>query len=288
MTTLSDLITQGVNTVRLSYPDLHGIARGKEFPAALLRAAGGGRRGALRGDHDRRPAPQRGRRLEHGFQDIVARPDPDTLVRIPWDPTVAWCLADLERMDGTPYGVDSRGALRRAVAAFEALDLGLTPVMGPELEFYLAVPDETAPNGYRSYVDNDSHVYTVGNVADPHGVLREMLHACADLGLGAFAANHEFGRAQYEINLRHSDALDAADRAFRFKDAVKEMSAAPRACWPRSSASRGTTTRAPASTCTCRWPTSAATTLLNGPRDGGALPAGDALHRRPARARPRA
>ena len=79
---------------------------------------------------------------EHGFQDIAARPDPDTLVRIPWDPTVAWCLADLERMDGTPYGVDSRGALRRAVAAFEALDLGLTPVMGPELEFYLAVPDD--------------------------------------------------------------------------------------------------------------------------------------------------
>jgi len=65
----------------------------------------------------------------------------------------------------------------------------------------------------------------VGNVADPQGVLREMLHACADLGLGAFAANHEFGRAQYEINLRHSPALDAADRAFRFKDAVKEMSA---------------------------------------------------------------
>ena len=126
-------------------------------------------------------------------------------------------------MDGTPYGVDSRGALRRAVAAFA--ELGLVPVIGPELEFYLAMPDESAPNGYRRYVDNDSHVYTVGSVADPRGMLREMLHACADLGLGAFAANHEFGRAQYEINLRHSDALDAADRAFRFKDAVKEMSA---------------------------------------------------------------
>jgi glutamine synthetase len=43
--------------------------------------------------------------------------------------------------------------------------------------------------------------------------------------LGAYAANHEYGRAQYEINLRHSDALDAADRAFLFKDAVKEMAA---------------------------------------------------------------
>ena len=225
MTTLSDLITQGVNTVRLSYPDLHGIARGKEFPASyfeqLVEDGAAHCEAIMTVDlrHNVVAGP------EHGFQDIAARPDQDTLVRIPWDPTVAWCLADLERMDGTPYGVDSRGALRRAVAAFEALDLGLTPVMGPELEFYLAVPDENAPNGYRRYVDNDSHVYTVGNVADPQGVLREMLHACADLGLGAFAANHEFGRAQYEINLRHSPALDAADRAFRFKDAVKEMSA---------------------------------------------------------------
>ena len=223
--TLDQLIKAGVNTVRLSYPDLHGIARGKEFPVSFFQhlADDGAAHCEAIMTVDLRHNVVAG--FEHGFQDIVARPDISTLRRLPWDPDVALCLADLERMDGTPYGVDSRGALRRAVAAFEALDLGLTPVMGPELEFYLAVPDENAPNGYRRYVDNDSHVYTVGNVADPQGVLREMLHACADLGLGAFAANHEFGRAHYEINLRHSPALDAADRAFRFKDAVKEMSA---------------------------------------------------------------
>ena len=117
MTTLSDLITQGVNTVRLSYPDLHGIARGKEFPASyfeqLVEDGAAHCEAIMTVDlrHNVVAGP------EHGFQDIAARPDPDTLVRIPWDPTVAWCLADLERMDGTPYGVDSRGALRRAVAA---------------------------------------------------------------------------------------------------------------------------------------------------------------------------
>ena len=34
---LARLIEDGVTTVRLSYPDLHGIARGKEYPVALLR-----------------------------------------------------------------------------------------------------------------------------------------------------------------------------------------------------------------------------------------------------------
>jgi len=35
-TKLADLIQQGVTTVRLSYSDLHGIARGKEFPASYF------------------------------------------------------------------------------------------------------------------------------------------------------------------------------------------------------------------------------------------------------------
>ena len=64
--------------------------------------------------------------------------------------------------------------------------------MGPELEFYLCEPDASAPQGYRRYVDNPSHVYTVGAVADPRGILRRMLHAAVELDLGAFAANHEY------------------------------------------------------------------------------------------------
>jgi glutamine synthetase len=222
--TTDELAVDGVRTLRVSYPDLHGIARGKEFPLSYFQHLvddGSAYCEAIM-TVDLRHNVISG--FEHGFQDIMAHVDPGTLVQIPWDPTVAWCLADLSRMDGSPYDVDPRGCLKRAVAGYD--ELGLVPTVGPELEFYLCVPDPSAPNGYRRYVDNDSHVYTVGTVADPRGVLREMLHACDDLGLGAFAANHEFGRAQYEINLRHSPALDAADRAFRFKDTVKEMSAA--------------------------------------------------------------
>ena len=37
------------------------------------------------------------------------------------------------------------------------------------------------------------------------------------------AANHEFSSGQFEINLWHSEALEAADRAFRFKTAVQEL-----------------------------------------------------------------
>jgi glutamine synthetase len=68
-------------------------------------------------------------------------------------------------------------------------------------------------------------VYTVGDVADPKGTLSDMLEAAVALDLQAIAAAHEYGRAQYEINLRHGPALHSADRAFRYKAMVKEMAA---------------------------------------------------------------
>ncbi len=220
---LADLEKAGVRTVRMTYPDLHGISRGKDYPIEHFRHLaedGGGFCEAIM-TVDLRHVVTAG--PEHGFQDIIGMPDLDTLVPIPWEPGTSWCIADLLRMDGTPYEVDPRGAVRRAIAEFA--DLGLYPVIGPELEFYLCEPDPTAPNGYRRYVDNDSHVYTVGHVADPRRVLSAMLDACVDMGLGAIAANHEFGRSQFEINIGHAPALEAADRAFRLKSIVKDMAA---------------------------------------------------------------
>ena len=70
-----------------------------------------------------------------------------------------------------------------------------------------------------------SRVYTTDPTADPRRILPRLLRECHELGLGAFAGNHEYGRSQFEINLHHGDALDAADRAFRFKGAIKELAA---------------------------------------------------------------
>ena len=83
---LARLIDDGVTTVRLSYPDLHGIARGKEYPVAFfdhLVADGAAHCEAIM-TVDLAHNVVSG--FEHGFQDIVARPDAATLARIPWDP----------------------------------------------------------------------------------------------------------------------------------------------------------------------------------------------------------
>jgi len=161
---------------------------------------------------------------EVGYVDFSIKPDLNTLRSVPWNPQVAWCLGEAWTLDGSDHWPSCpRALLRRVVDAYA--EHGLTPIVAPELEFFLAERDADAENGLRRYVDELSRVYTVGAVSDPREIVLKMLLWCDELGLQAFAANHEFMNSQYEINIKHSGALDAADRAFMLKAAVKEIAA---------------------------------------------------------------
>ncbi len=214
---------QPITSVRVLYPDLHGVARGKDIPIKQFDSvveSGLCFCAAVMGT-DLRHTPVVGG--EEGYPDFIARPDLSTMQTLPWEPGVASCLANLEPSEvGTAFP-DPRGTLRRAVEVVR--ELGFEPFVGPELEFFLVVRDPAAPNGVRRHVDNLSMVYTVGPLADPDGLVRRMTEQLAEIGLDVFAVNHEFMNSQYEINLRHSDAVDAADRAFRLKSAVKDIAA---------------------------------------------------------------
>jgi glutamine synthetase len=221
---LSELADVGVRAVRLQYADLHGICRGKLVPISAFPHVAEEGMGFVEAimTVDLRHNVIAG--FEKGFPDLLARPDLNTLVPLPWEEDVVACLVDLEDpVTRETHPVDSRGALKRVLAEFS--EFGVSPVVGPELEFYLCEPDASDPRGWRPYAGQDSAVYTVGDMADPRGTLSRMLDAAVELELGAIAAAHEYGRSQFEINLRHSAALDSADRAFRFRAMVKEIAA---------------------------------------------------------------
>jgi glutamine synthetase len=212
-----------ITSVRVLYPDLHGVARGKDVPIGEFDHAiekGLCFCSAVMGT-DLRHTPVVGG--DQGYPDLVARPDLATMAPLPWEPGVAACLSDLEPVAGGAPIADPRGAVR---AAAERLNgLGFAPIVGPELEFFLVERDADAPNGVKRRLDHLSMVYTVGPQADPDGLVRRMTEDLATLGLEVFAVNHEFMNSQYEINLRHADAVTAADRAFRLKSAVKDIAA---------------------------------------------------------------
>jgi glutamine synthetase len=206
---------------------MHGIARGKDVPLddfALVVEDGLGFCSANLADglsHSLAHLSDRiaGGPVDAAFPDMRMRPIVATLAQLPWDPSTAWCLATVD--PGDPRSASfPRSALERAVAGFRAL--GLTAVCAAEFEFYLLGHDA---GKWSRYTNQFSMIYTVGERADPQSIVREMVKSGRLVGLGVSAFHHECGRGQFEINLTHSDALDAADRAFRFKYMVKELAA---------------------------------------------------------------
>ncbi|NUQ97923.1 MAG: glutamine synthetase [Streptomyces sp.] len=219
------LAAEGVDVIRVVYPDLIGTDRAREVLLDHLPSACEHGLAFCRAVYHTTPqgdvvAVTGG--LDAGLPDVTVRPDLSTLAVLPWEPGVAACLGEVtDPATGAPAPESPRDLLRTVLA--RCAEQGLRPVVGPELEYFLLEPAPGSPTGWRRSPQTTGAVYTAGLRADPDNHLLRTLRALRDLGLGVVTGNHEFDGGQYEINLTHSAALDAADRAFRFKAAVKEL-----------------------------------------------------------------
>ena len=247
---------RGVETVILAGADTHGIMRGKRLPIAELPASP--EHGvalcevvwALPVDERepvRRPPGPAGYFPRPGYPDMLAMPDLETARIVPWHDRTALLLCDFVDRDGARLPVSPRAVLRSVVARARAM--GVEPVVGVELEFYLLRETPRSVAGKRPSqlvaVDERPSVYGVVAASrnEPFtGAVRDTLR---DYGLAVEACNPESGPGQFEINLRAAPALQAADEAFLLKSAVKEIAARqgllatfmakPRSDWPGSS-----------------------------------------------------
>lgn len=222
------LKADAVDVVRVSYPDLIGVDRGRDVLVEHLPSVMEHGLAFCRAVYHTSPqgdVVEVTGGIDAGLPDICVRPDLSTLAPIPWERGVAQCLGEAYEPDGAePCAEGPREVLRHAIGRFA--ELGLSPVVGPELEYFLCEPDPAAPNGWRRYGEGPGNVYTVGRRTDPGGHLLRTMRHLRDYGLGVTMGNHEFSCGQFEVNLHHGDALGAADRAFRLKSAVKELARA--------------------------------------------------------------
>jgi glutamine synthetase len=217
----TQLQSEGVDVLRLIYADILGTTRSKDLLVSQLH-------------HFEKKGPAfcqgvwvtttQGGVLDGndimsvGLPDFVTKIDCASLKMMPWEPGVAYVLAETFTPDGAVDTLDPRAVLRSVVAQYT--ELGLTPVVGPELEFYIAQRGE---NGWERALEGTGRVYTTGAPVDPDGLFLHILRMVDQMKIDVFAGNHEFSPSQYEINLWHSDALDAADRSFFLKTAVKDI-----------------------------------------------------------------
>ncbi|MEU4085281.1 glutamine synthetase family protein [Streptomyces aureus] len=219
------LAAEGVDVVRVVYPDLIGTDRARDVLLDHLPSAWEHGLAFCRAVYHTTPqgdvVPVAGG-LDAGLPDVSVRPDLATAAVLPWEPGVATCLGEVtDPATSAPAPESPRDLLRTVLA--RCAEQGLRPVVGPELEYFLLEPAPGTPTGWRRSPETTGAVYTAGLRADPGNHLLRTLRGLRDLGLGVVTGNHEFDGGQYEINLTHSSALDAADRAFRFKAAVKEL-----------------------------------------------------------------
>ncbi|WP_149551513.1 glutamine synthetase family protein [Streptomyces marokkonensis] len=219
------LASEGIDVVRVTYPDLIGTDRARDVLLEHLPAACDHGLAFCRAVYHTSPqgdtVPVPGG-LDAGMPDIRVTPDLDTLTALPWEPGVATCLGDVtDPATGLPAPESPRDLLRAVLD--RCREHGLSPVVGPELEYFLCDAAPDSPQGWRRYSDAEGVVYTAGLRADGDNHLLRTLRHLRDLNIGVSSGNHEFDGSQFEINLTHSDAMKAADRAFRFKAAVKEL-----------------------------------------------------------------
>jgi glutamine synthetase len=247
---------RGVETVILAGADTHGIMRGKRLPIAELpRAAEHGVAlceviWALPIDERepvRRPPGHARYFPRGGYPDMLAVPDLDTARIVPWHERTALLLCDFVDRDGSAVPVSPRAVLRSVVA--RAQSMGVEPVVGVELEFYLLRETPRSVVGKRPEqlvaVDERPSVYGVVAASRSEPFAAAVRDTLRDYGLAVEACNPESGPGQFEINLRAAPALQAADEAFLLKSAVKEVAARqgllatfmakPRSDWPGSS-----------------------------------------------------
>jgi glutamine synthetase len=159
--------------------------------------------------------------------DFVLKPDFNTLRVVPWysEPT-AQIICDAVDRNNKDIEVYSRGILKRVIQMFE--DMNLTPVIAPEIEFYLVkknndpdYPLET-PAGQSGRTEKGDQSYGIDAVNEFDHIFEDLYDFCEAQELDVETINHEDGPAQMEINFKHGNALDLADQVFLFKRTLRQ------------------------------------------------------------------
>lgn len=155
--------------------------------------------------------------------DMYLWPDINTFQIFPWRPAagkVARFICDIHYPDGKPFEGDPRYVLKRAVSKAKEMGYG-TANISPECEFFLFHTDS---EGKPTTLTHDNAGYfDLGPVDLGENARREMCMMLEEMGFEIEASHHEVAPGQHEIDIKHIDAVSAADALLTFKMVVKTI-----------------------------------------------------------------
>ena len=245
----------GLDAVRFSFPDLHGLLRGKtivagEAPRAMRSGVGVPSTLLLKDTSHRTVFPvfrpeeaddDTGDGADYGggfdlrkiagAADVVLLADPTTFRVLPWSPTTGWLLCDVYFTDGQPVPYAARQLFRDTLA--ELGGAGYDYVAGIELEFHLFRLEEPRPDAGESPHPGVLPGYSLVN--DGYQLLTELRYDQLDpildvlrrdllaLGIPLISLEVELGPSQVELTARHGTGLEPADTMVLLRSAVKQI-----------------------------------------------------------------
>ena len=194
----------------ISFTDLFGGQRAKLVPAAAISEMqnnGAGFAGFATW-LDMTPA----------HPDMLAIPDPTSVVQLPWKPDVAWVAANCV-MEDQLVGQAPRNVLQKQIDS--ASKMGLRIKTGVEAEFFLLNLD-----GSQISDDLDTAIkpcYDQQAIMRRYDVIAEICDYMLEMGWNPYQNDHEDANGQFEMNWEYDDVLKTADKHSFFKFMTKSV-----------------------------------------------------------------
>jgi glutamine synthetase len=232
----------GLEVVRLSFPDQHGILRGKSVmaadAAAVMRNGCALTTTLLAKDTAHKtvfpvftPGGGFGMAEMEGGGDFLMIADPTTFRVLPWAPRTGWMLCDIYFGDGTPVPFSTRHLYRRALQRLAAA--GFDYMAGLEVEFHVfkldnarLTPAEATWPGEALEVSLISQGYaylTETRLDQMEPILETLRREIVALGLPLRSVEIELGPSQCEFTFHPQLGLAPADTMMLFRSAAKQI-----------------------------------------------------------------
>ena len=233
---------QKLEVIRLSFPDQHGILRGKTLIASeALRGLENGC--SITTTMFAKDTAHRtvfpvfttgggfGLAEMQGAADVLMIPDPSTFRVLPWAPETGWLLCDVHFADGRPVPFATRNLYRTVLTGLASR--GYDFVAGLEVEFHVfklddarMAPADAGQPGQPPEVSLISHGYqylTEQRYDQMEPVLEIIRRDVLALNLPLRSVEVEYGPSQCEFTFQPSIGLMPADSMVLFRSAVKQI-----------------------------------------------------------------
>ena len=210
----TSLAEQGVRYALAAYSDMHGVSKSKVVPINHLGHM-------MQGSELCTGAALDGVPQDVSDEEVSPRPDPGSVIVLPWNPEIAWFASDLY-CENQPFAPCNRQIFKRVLA--QAEDMGFRFNFGIEPELFLLrdLPEGGfGPIGPRDVLAKPA--YDVRSTLDSFAVVEDIVSQLNSVGYDVYSFDHEDGNGQFEIDFMYTDGLTMADRFVFFRLAVGEI-----------------------------------------------------------------